>query len=237
MVRFNVLKVIKGWNYPNKSEVKSEGEVEYFSAITIVERKKVQKWLRKELDSKRRKTASEREFLDVIEDALQEIDYDYWIANLEPSVSNGHIYYAKGEKVGGEITVEAWEMMAKEYAPERGSRIAKMYELYLWYALRIAEGLWTLKFVAEDSSGGGNYYTNHNYSFSRDRAGEKKCGGYYDGQGNTQKIVSLGNGEYGFVGGNWKTYGYDFRVGLCIKWDIPNAIVTADAVGCLVLTK
>ena len=186
-----------------------EDQAKYFTKITAEDRKKVEAWLEKMVEAWLAKQAvaprwAER-FLYIVQEAVQGVDYDYWIANLEPSVKDGKIYYAKGEVVGGDFSCNQYDKMAKEYAPERGSRLASVYELFMWYALRIANGLWTFEYVAHYSSGAGNYVG------MREKSGERNVGGYEDGQGNTYKIVTFKYG-FAFVGGSYIFDGYRYPV-------------------------
>ena len=111
----------------------------YFVKITEQDREKVKKWLK----GQEGKTDKEKKFLEVVKYAVQKINYDYWIATIEPSVKVGRIYHVMGENVGVDCSSYQWWQMAKEYAPELGSRLAKLQELLFWYALRIANDLWT----------------------------------------------------------------------------------------------
>lgn len=157
----------------------------YFTKIISKDREKVERWLKDQRGS----TQGERKFLFEVRMALISINYDYWIATMEPTVIDERINYSKGTIVGEKFSVAEWKRLANEYAPELGSRLAKQSELFLWYALRIVNKLWTLDYVANDSSSGGNYKDAPETYRRKERAGARLCGGYFDGQGNTRKLV------------------------------------------------
>lgn len=165
-----------------------------------------------------------KQFLERVREAVQVINYDYWIANLEPSVKDGKIYYAEGEDVGKGFSSNDWEKMAKEYAPERGSRLTELDELIMWYALRIANGLWTLHYVAKDSSSAGNYRNAPKTAGKMEKTGARRCGGYRDGQGNTYKIVIFEEG-IALVGGGYNVNGNYFPVANVVYYDLPGDIL------------
>jgi len=169
----------------------------YFTKITAEDRKKVKYWL---INLERRYWG--HSFLGRVREALRVVNYDYWIANLEPSVANGKIYYAEGNDVGVGFVDSKWKQMAKEYDPERGSRMATLHELFLWYALRIANGLWTLHYVESNSNTAGNYWSAPGAAGAIEKTGARECGGYRDGQGNSKKIVTY-KSECAQVGGYW----------------------------------
>lgn len=211
---------------------KSENKAIHFTKITAEDREKVKQWL---TTKQRNAPKWAKEFLDRVQESLQVIDYDYWIANLEPSVKDGKIYYAKNEDVGVGYTSNEWKEMAKEYATERGSRLAKLSELIMWYALRIANGLWPFKYVAYNSSSVGNYINAPGSSRKMEKTGTRKCGGYEDGQGNSYKIVTAED-EFAFVGGNFSCCGHDYQISFVYYCRDPYFIHCKGS-GVLVLTK
>lgn len=186
-------------------ETKTKAEEEFFVKITSKEREEVANWV----ENKEATGIYGQYFLHVIKRALKQVDYDYWIASLEPTVVNGRIRFIEGRKVATNYMPEEWEELCKQYAPERSSRMANLYELFIWYAWRIVKGYWTFEYVTNDASSAGNYKDSPNlyaindprhYHHDMDKAGAKECGGYKDGQGNTCKIVTH-KGKYKAVGG------------------------------------
>lgn len=210
---------------------KSVDKAIHFTKISAEDREKVKTWLK----GQKSKTDRERKFLTAVKKAVQKVNYDYWIANLEPSVAEGKIYYAKGENVGVGFSCDQYKQMAEEYAPERGSRMAKLHELLIWYALRIVNGLWTLHYVANDSSSAGNYWNAPNSAKSMEKTGSRDCGGYSDGQGNTYKIITVEDG-YALVGGYYSYDGYNFPVAY-VYYDYDPYHIRNYGSGVLVLTK
>ena len=130
------------------------------------------------------KTEGQKSFYFKVRDALSVIDYDYYIAVLEPSVDGeGNLYYKKYSKIAKELTYGEWEKKAKAFYKQDGlkSCLANEYELYLFYALRVALGIWSIEGVCDI------VYRNYSYDFRR--SGEVMLGGFYDGIGNTAKVV------------------------------------------------
>lgn len=217
---------------PNEEVVEKNMEKAiYFTHITADDREKVKQWLAKQKETKNR----ERGFLERVKKAVQVVNYDYWIANLEPSVNRGKIYYAKGEKVGVGVSCYQYKQMAEAYAPERCSRLAELHELFIWYALRIVNGLWTLDYVANDSSSAGNYGNAPGSTGFWEKTGARECGGYRDGQGNTYKIVAVKDG-FALVGGDYHCHGNYLPVETVRYVNFPYNIHYS-ASGVLVLTK
>lgn len=211
---------------PNSSE-----KAKFFTKITAEDREEVKIWLEKQKGENDR----EKRFLTRVREAVKAVKYDYWIANLEPSVTDGKIYYAEGNAVGVGFSSNQWSQMAKEYAPERGSRLSNEFELFIWYALRIVNRLWTLDYVANDSSIRGNYRNSPEATHSMERSGARKCGGFCDGQGNSYKIVTR-EGGYALVGGDYDSYGNLFPAADVSYNNGPDGIQNNSA-GVLVLTK
>ncbi len=209
----------------------SKDKAKYFTKITSEDRNKVKMWLAKQKGS----PEWAKKFLKLVQKAVQVVKYDYWIANLEPSVRDEKIYYVEGEDVGGKYSAKDWKRMAQEYAPERGSRLAELYELILWYALRIVNGLWTLKYVAKNSSNAGNYWNAPHSVQKMEKTGARKCGGYRDGQGNSCKIVTFEE-IIAIVGGCYCYDGDDYPVGTVIYFTHLDVAQDGD-VGVVVLTK
>ena len=215
---------------PNSSEMSCE-KAKFFTKITAEDRKKLKNWLAKQ----KGKSDREKSFLTRVREAVKAVDYDYWIANLEPSVTDRKIYYAEGNAVGVGFSCNQWMQMAKEYAPERGSRLSNEHELYIWYALRIVNGLWTLDYVANDSSSAGNYRNAPGATHAMEKTGARKCGGFCDGQGNSYKIVTC-EGGYALVGGHYVEDGSDYPVADVNYYHRPYYIHYGSS-GVLVLTK
>ena len=206
---------------------------EYFIKISEEDRKKVAEWLG---EQEKEEFSHKRAFLNDVKQALEKIDYDYFIACLEPSVKDGKIYYKEGEEVGVGFECSEWKKMAEEYCPERGSRLSQQAELVMWYAVRIVNELWTLQFVVKNSSGAGNYHNAPNPSGNMEKTGARECGGYKDGQGNSYRIVAVNDYTFALFGGDFYDDGRMRPVASSISgWEPPEA--KNWGAGVVVLTK
>ncbi|MBR5227340.1 MAG: hypothetical protein IKV94_01715 [Clostridia bacterium] len=209
----------------------TKDQVAYFTEITKHDRCRVMEWLK----GQNGETAREKRFLEFVSQAVTEINYDYMIATIEPSVVNGRIFYSAGKDVGIGFSDNEWETMAANFCPNMGSRLAEMKELCIWYALRIVDGGWTLDYITMDSSIAGNYRNSPNSTKDLEKTGVVKAGNYNDGQGNTYKIVKT---KYGFahVGGAFYHYGFDFPVAFAQSDGNPSAVQEYGS-GVVVLTN
>lgn len=243
-----VLKHVEGYKYVTvKSEngdltirlVPTTNEVnditKHFVKITMEDIEKVRQWLKIAVS----KTRSEQLFLADVSKACQTIEYEYWIATIEPSVNyeKGYIYYNEGEEVAIGIGKEDWSRMAKEFAPARLSRLANLYELFLWYALRIIDGHWTLDYIANNSHTAGNYWRNADSAKGLECSGAREVGGYKDGQGNSRKIVDLPD-DFGWVivGGEFG-FGWEIDKVTTYYHVMAQQAISYNATGVLVLLK
>ena len=182
--------------------------MKYFFLMGKEERELVRLWL----SGVASETEAQAEFLMFVKNALTTIDYDYRIATIEPSMDNSkRLFYKDGEKVERYLSGFEWEAKGKEFAPERGSDLANLYELFLWYAYRIAKGLWTLEYVCDDSSSAGNYWNSPDASHACEVSGKREVGGFADGVGNTYKLVAY-NAGFAACGGYCSNNGYDYPV-------------------------
>ena len=227
----------KGHGKAEIQRVPEKKKPDNFFKITASKREKVKDWFEKQ-KSETGSTERENKFLRILSDALEVVNYDYEIATMEPTVVNGKIAYIKGKEVEVDRSFENWIKMAKEYLPERGSRLATLYELFIWYAWRIVKGYWTLHYVAEDSSSAGNYCNSPTATHKLELAGERKCGGFRDGQGNTFKLVTH-KYDLVVVGGDYETAGCYVPVGNFYYCQDANNMnrIRSNACGVLVLTK
>jgi len=205
------------------------------------EREKVEKWIgskkiQRELE-KGDTTTDQYLFLKIVEKALDRVDYDYQIPMIEPSkTEDGKIFYKKGSVVPlgleNHMSAYAWEKAAVNYYYDGkwSSGMATIYELYLWYAYRIAMKYWTIEYVCVDSRGDGNYGNDAGF----EKSGERKVGGFADGTGNSFKLVKYG-AEIVAVGGSNFTNGAECPVAR-ISYDVvDDEVIPAEAVGVIVL--
>lgn len=215
-------------------EIKLEIVQDVFFKVTASKRKEVRDWLMKQKPESER-NLKEYIFLKNLANALEEVNYDYEIATMEPAVIDGKIAYIKGKDVALGYDFYQWTYMAEEYLPERGSRLATVYELLIWYAWRIVKGYWTLDYVVNDSSSAGNYYNSSNSAHEMEKIGARKIGGFRDGQGNICKLVTYKR-SFAIVGGAYGECGYDYPVS---HIDRKNyfMVVCGACCGVVVLTK
>lgn len=105
-----------------------------FTKITMQD---IQK-LKQEISKKKRLTKNEKQFIRILKKAIRKIKHDYWILD-NPSVVKAQICFTKKRAESFGFSFEEWKNMAKEYAPNRGSRLANIYELAILHALRFME--------------------------------------------------------------------------------------------------
>ena len=209
----------------------SKDKDKHFIKVTNKDREIVRKWL-KTFDNPTKKKES---FLEIVKQAIKEIKYEYWIATIELSVKNGRIFYAEEQPVGVDYSYPQWKEMAENYNPKRGSRLANLQELFLWYAVRIAKGLWTIDDVVIDSTKCGNYRNALDGRHRMEKTGARICGGYRDGQGNTYKIVT-NNGHFLLIGGCFHCHGDDYTIASIHNGNSPRCTRSYGS-GVLVYTK
>lgn len=165
----------------------------YFFKMGKEAREEVGKWIK----DKKGKSINQDTFLRVVKEALNSIKYDYEIATIEPSeTENGDIYYQKGTKVLKKLSCCEWDKLSKEYAPEYGSRLATLHELFLWYAYRVAKGHFSMKEVCDETVYSLAYRIPTLY-----KSGEDVVGGFADGIGGTYKIVKESKNSFILCGG------------------------------------
>lgn len=185
--RYKLVEIEKGVVKPELVSKKKKKSNVFFK-MTTSKIEEVKEWFLNE--SPKARTRSEMLFFRNLNLAFENINYDYEIATIEPTVIDGKIKYIKDKEVAVGYSYNQWKQMAKEYLPDKGSRLATLYETIMWYAWRIVKGYWTLDSVTNNSSSIGNYADSPNAAHKREKAGVRKSGGFRDGQGNTAKIVS-----------------------------------------------
>jgi len=201
------------------------------------ERWKVENWLSNALMEVPENNLIQRIFLERVRIAINVIDYDYYIATLEPSFDkDGNIFYEEGNTVAGGIKAREWARKARNYysGEEWHSELAKLEEGDLFKAYRIAMGYWTLEYVCNDSSAEGNFWDSVTSSQALEVSGAREVGGFKDGVGNTYDIYQT---EFGFalVGGYYRLEGS--KQPLMSVLDYMCTIPISDAVGVLVLKR
>jgi len=118
-----------------------------FEKVGKKERKKVIEWYLKQVGN----THKQRCFLDYVGNAINEVNYDYKIAVVAPSVArNGDLYYANQQKIAVPMNCIEAEEKAKAFNSELNSDLATLYELYMYYAYKIAMGHWNMQILCDD---------------------------------------------------------------------------------------
>lgn len=198
----------------------------YFFTMGRDERAEVVKWY----STVQAKTNRQKEFLDEVGKAIEKVDYNYKISTIEPSRDkDGYLYFEEEKTVTMQYPLKVWEKLAEKFAPEYESRIASIYELFLWYAYRIAKGYWTIFYVCDNSSSNGNYLDSPNLSTTFELSGKREVGGFRDGVGNTCKLVKAERG-YIICGGSCYDSGEKFPVGNFSKAVVLSECYTGTAV-------
>jgi len=204
----------------------------HFDFMGTSERNLVNSWYYRQ----KARTSKQAAFLDIVGKAIRMIGYDYCIANLEPSSDeNGELYYEEGEVVAEDLSSYQWMEKAKAFSTKYKSELASLYELFLWYAWRIAKGYWTLEYVCDDSSSKGNYCNSPDSHSCFELSGAREVGGRYDGTGNTYKLV-MGEGCFVLCGGYWGSAGFYCPVAEVFSSFVPNAPLN-NASGVVVLKR
>ena len=195
---------VKSGKYLLLQAVKEKDSREIFERITKADIDIVKKWFIEIKKSK--KTEEERNFLKIIEEAIEKINYEYSISVIEPSIKNGKIEFVPGIKVATELKPVEWIDKAIEYCPN--SSVATVWELMMFYALRIAKRYCSIEYMTIDSRSMGNYRNSPATYNGLQNSASRTCAGYRDGIGNTRKICLCDeNRECAVVGGDFKSDG------------------------------
>lgn len=185
----------------------------FFTSITHKERKLVLRWY---YDQKV-KGKEKNDFLHRVYRALKSIDYDYLIANIEPSIDEekGKLYYKQYNPVCVGMTCRQWDELAKSFSTDYGtSELACLEEFDLWLAYRIATENLTLEEACDSSYMLGNYWNAPLASRELEPSGLRCVAGEKDGIGNTYKIVRNKNG-FALCGGS-----FEFEAAYCPITDV-----------------
>lgn len=180
-------------------------EEKYFFRMDEEKRELVRKWAANVSP----KTQNQKKFIRSVKEALSVVNYDYCISTIEPTLGkDGMLYFEVGKEVARGLSLKKWRELGKAFMPERRSRLSTFYELFIFYAYRIARKHWTIEYVCDDSSSAGNYFNSPDSEHFCESSGAKKVGGFYDGIGNTYKIVSFDTHDFRVCGGAFSNMGY-----------------------------
>lgn len=131
-------------------------DVSFFRYIGAKERKEIESWL----GIVKCETSNQQSFIKRVQIALDEVQYDFYIADIEPSQDeNGKIYYKANSRFYGELSFEEWEKSAENFYcdDEFKSTLASLYEGDLLKAYKFAIGYWNFTNLSER-------YITENYS-------------------------------------------------------------------------
>ncbi len=177
----------------------------YFFMMSVIQREEVKKWF----ESFKPITNRQKIFYEVLKKAVEKINYDFHIANIEPSIDeNGNIYFNENHDVARRLSPIIWRNKAKDFFDNEKwySDLATLYELTLWYAYRLAKQYWSITYVCDNSSSAGNFMDSPNAYHTMVKTGKIKVGGFCDGIGNTFRLVRHGR-NYIRVGSYFKNSG------------------------------
>lgn len=171
-----------------------------FFFVGPTEREEVDQWLKEASP----RTGRQIKFIKSVRAARAEVNYDYWISTVEPSISEkGDLTFKSGAEVFRGLSFKAWRKKAKKFfhEGEKHSDIATESELLVWYGYRVAHGLVSFHDGCDNSRYVGNYIDSPTAHHVFEKSGVRCVDGLFaDGAGNTVRIAR--NGEDNFV-----TYG------------------------------
>ena len=162
------------------------------------------------------KTKAERQFKELLEEAIKKGLRDFWRPIYDPSfyeVGTG-ICYQPGKKPATCRTYIWWETMAKNFLPECRSRLGTKYEYVAFLGViikKMVEIGWNVSeawdMVCNDSKKLGHYWNSENAKYNLEDTGCREICGFFD-FANTQKILAEDKETGGFwiAGGDYNKY-------------------------------
>lgn len=127
-------------------------DISCFRYMGAEERDIIKNWLYCELSKTQEHTQNQKCFLERVQLALNEVWYDFFIADTAPSLNeNGDIFYRKGSRIVTDINCIEWNESANRFFEneEWYSELASLYEGDLLKAYKIATNYWTLANISE----------------------------------------------------------------------------------------
>lgn len=128
-------------------------DISCFRYIGAEERDVIKNWLYWELSKIQEHTQNQKCFLERVQLALNEVWYDFFIADVAPSLNeNGDIFYRRGSKTVTDINCVEWNESANRFFEneEWYSKLASLYEGDLLKAYKIATDYWSLSNISEN---------------------------------------------------------------------------------------
>ena len=155
---------------------------------------------------------------------------DFRAQRMDPSFDeSGQICYKSGMKPAVGRTVKWWKKKAKEFMPEKESRIGTTNERIAFLALflkyLIEENGYTVsdawRAICDQSKDLGHYWDSERPKYDFELTGSRKVGEWYDFC-NTYKITVEENGTFSLFGGYFKNHGDFYPLADWCNYDIPN---------------
>lgn len=159
------------------------------------------------------KTEQEKQFKRAVKKAIKAGVHDFWRPVCDPSFDDdGRICYEPGKMPAVGKKCEWWEKNAKNFCPERGSRLGTKYEYIAFLAVLIKELVasgktleWAWNAICNDSKELGHYRDSENAKEDFEPTGSREICGWCD-LANSYKIVAKNKegGGFWFVGGSYR---------------------------------
>ena len=163
------------------------------------------------------KTDAERNFKKLVETAIKNGLKDFWRPVYDPSFDdNGRICYEPGKKPVVRKSYNWWNKNAKNFYPERGSRLGTKTEYIAFLAVLIKELVafgksieWAWNAVCNDSKELGHYWNSGDSRQDFKPTGSREVCGWYD-LANSYKILNEDEETGGFwlAGGAYCDFSY-----------------------------
>lgn len=139
-----------------------------------------------------------------------------WIPSYEPTRIGNNLAFVPGETVlcsWGQISYHDWKVMATNYSPNNGSRVAFDTTYFLLLLRWLKDGIATIEQLADDSKDIGHYYDSEDAKDFAEKTGERFFGGLFGFAGNTFKIVQTSSiislKAFSILGGCYDVEGMD----------------------------
>ncbi len=191
------------------------------------------------------KSNLEKSFKELLTKVIKSGVSDFYRPKIDPSFDkHGKICYQAGSKPAEGKSYNWWEREAKEFCPERSSRIGTKSEYVAFLGVLIKklveEGMsveWAWYAVCSNSVNLGHYWNSKGALRKFEPTGSREICGYFD-LANTYKILAGDKEDSGFwlASGNCHYFGHYYPlVDLCHNVD--RSIEVYCSVGWLVLEK
>ena len=189
---------------------------------------------------------NQREFKRELTEAIRSGLSDFWHSKLDPCFNEdgAGLMFEAGKMPAVGKSYNWWEEKAKQYLPERGSRLGTKTEYVAFLGVLIknlvASG-WPMskawKAVCDDSKELGHYWYSANAKHEFEATGSREICGFCD-LANTYKILACDEEAGGFwlAGGGYGSHGYRFPLAHLLRF-ASRVIVHCCSVGWLVLSK